>query len=399
MTHTVPPQVCSCGEIATERNRYFTGKPMTARDFTDEQQYFLSRHRLHNRLLHGWGIVCGLQVKPHPSKDCPNWVVITPGIAIDCCGRELVVAKQTALRIADPPDRDGPRKQDPGKYDPRNRPPPPDDLLIYLTYEEEPTDCVPVLYHEHGCDPAQDAEPNRVRERARLDHMPFADVEPGCWQAPDGSDDIPCRHDCDDDHPGIGGSCLEPDCPCGSKVPLAKLVFDTWCDFTISDDGVKRLRTPREYLTQITSISWPHGGEVSLSDLDRQGRTLTVRFDRPLATSDHDGIGINEYTFVAQYGDVQRDLEFLTADPPPTLSDDRCTAVFTIDEDYFRARRNIAGSTVFVTLKCDFILDCHSNAVDGNHLGGRLKSGNGTAGGTFESWFHVVPDGPYGGEE
>ena len=69
---------------ASERNRFFTGKSMTARDFTDEQRYFLSRHWLHNRLLHGWGIVCGLRVRYHWNPDCRDrWVIVEPGIAID----------------------------------------------------------------------------------------------------------------------------------------------------------------------------------------------------------------------------------------------------------------------------------------------------------------------------
>jgi hypothetical protein len=51
---------------------------------------------------------------------------------------------------------------------------------------------------------------------------------------------------------------------------------------------------------------------------------------------------------------------------------------------------NLANNIVYVSLKCDFILDCHGNPVDGNHLRGRLPSGNGTPGGVFESWFRVV---------
>ncbi len=44
---------------------------MAAREFIAEQRYFLSHHRLHNRLLHGWGVVCGLGVTPHPDPACP----------------------------------------------------------------------------------------------------------------------------------------------------------------------------------------------------------------------------------------------------------------------------------------------------------------------------------------
>ena len=37
-------------------------------------------------------MVCGLKVKQHPNPDCrAQWVVIEPGYAIDCCGREIFV--------------------------------------------------------------------------------------------------------------------------------------------------------------------------------------------------------------------------------------------------------------------------------------------------------------------
>jgi hypothetical protein len=121
---------------------------------------------------------------------------------------------------------------------------------------------------------------------------------------------------------------------------------------------------------------------------------LEIRFDRKLLPARGDATGISAYTVVVQYGGVQRDVEFLPFDRhhEPTLEND-CVAVFTIDPDYLEGRDNIAGNVVYVTLKCDFILDCHDNPVDGDHLGGRLPSGDGVPGGIFESWFRVMADG------
>ena len=377
MEPTSPSEPCGCGLISVERNRYFTGKPMAARDFTDEQEYFLSRNRLHNRLLHGWGVVCGLQVGYHPRRECRDrWIVVTGGIALDCCGRELILPRRITQRIDLP--------------DPKDWEPPPDGLLVYLEYAEELTECGPVLYHEPGCGPAR-TEPGRVREAARVRVEPFDPDDAGCWKTPGGGR-VPFRDDCDEELPGSGGSCLEPDCPCGGKVPLALLTFGEANPFAIDTAGVTRLAPPADYLTHITGINWSHGGEVTLAELEAEQRQLRVSFDRRLRPSEDDGSGINRYTFLVQYGNVQRDLEFLTPDSEPQLEEDGSVAVFTIDADYFRPRTNIAGSTVFVTLKCDFVLDCHDNAVDGDHIGGRLPSGNGTAGGVFESWFHVVTE-------
>src|SRR5947209_3916492 len=90
----------ACGFVAAERNRYFTGKYMAARDFADEQAYFLSHQRLHNRLLHGWGVVCGLGVTRHPNPDCGSrWIIVHPGVALDCCGRELILRCATPFEL------------------------------------------------------------------------------------------------------------------------------------------------------------------------------------------------------------------------------------------------------------------------------------------------------------
>ncbi len=43
-----------------------------------------------------------------------------------------------------------------------------------------------------------------------------------------------------------------------------------------------------------------------------------------------------------------------------------------------------------VTLRCDFTQDCNGTPVDGSFLGAELPTGNGVAGGVFESWFEVT---------
>jgi hypothetical protein len=53
------------------------------------------------------------------------------------------------------------------------------------------------------------------------------------------------------------------------------------------------------------------------------------------------------------------------------------------------------GHIIHVTLRCDFIVDCRRHPVDGNHLAGRLPTGDNVPGGTFESWFLVVDDAEY----
>src|SRR5258706_1287505 len=76
-----------------QRVLYFTGQLLSADDFKAEQNYFIEKHRLHNRHLHGWGVVNGLKV----SVDKGNVVHVSPGIAIDCVGNELLLCSEQKL--------------------------------------------------------------------------------------------------------------------------------------------------------------------------------------------------------------------------------------------------------------------------------------------------------------
>ena len=82
-----------------KRNNYFSGKLLTAEDFQTEQQYFLEKHRLHNRLLVGFGIVTGLEVSTDNSAKDKNVIRIDPGLAIDCLGREIMVCERLEISV------------------------------------------------------------------------------------------------------------------------------------------------------------------------------------------------------------------------------------------------------------------------------------------------------------
>jgi len=76
------------------RNHYFSGKLLTARDLKDEQNYFLGKHRRHNRYLHGAGVVLGLEV-----ATMINRVQINPGYALDCEGNEIIISEPIELDL------------------------------------------------------------------------------------------------------------------------------------------------------------------------------------------------------------------------------------------------------------------------------------------------------------
>ncbi len=56
------------GSDSQERTRYFPRQVVTPPDLAQDREYLLHRHRRHNRLLHGWGIVLGLEVTAVPPK-------------------------------------------------------------------------------------------------------------------------------------------------------------------------------------------------------------------------------------------------------------------------------------------------------------------------------------------
>lgn len=86
-----------CRGLATyERPLFAAGQTLTAADLTALQSYVAGKNRLHNRYLHGWGVVCGLEVV---CDDCEGAVTITPGYAIDPCGSDIVVGQPTRYDV------------------------------------------------------------------------------------------------------------------------------------------------------------------------------------------------------------------------------------------------------------------------------------------------------------
>ncbi len=59
----------TCDTTMAERPRYFPRQIITADDLSLDQEYARNARRLHNRMLHGWGVVCGAKVCPVP---CTN---------------------------------------------------------------------------------------------------------------------------------------------------------------------------------------------------------------------------------------------------------------------------------------------------------------------------------------
>ena len=81
-----------------ERPRYFFGQVIGVDDLEQEQLYHRETARRHNRLLHGWGIVHGLEVDEatHGTKE----VTISPGYALDRHGQEIVIPTSVTVDLS-----------------------------------------------------------------------------------------------------------------------------------------------------------------------------------------------------------------------------------------------------------------------------------------------------------
>jgi len=86
----------TCDSTIAERPRYFPRQIITADDLSLDQEYARNARRLHNRMLHGWGVVCGAKVCPVPatngSAGFQPWLVsVCPGYVLGPCGDEILI--------------------------------------------------------------------------------------------------------------------------------------------------------------------------------------------------------------------------------------------------------------------------------------------------------------------
>lgn len=135
------------------RNHYFYGKLLEARHFRMETQYFNRKRALLNRLVTGYGVVCGLNLIMGDEGDT---IIVDPGLAIDKWGREIVVAQ---------PSKPIPIERLPGT-------PEGEEEWVHpvICYHECESDPAPVLTSE--CNETGPCAPDAIRERYRIELRP-----------------------------------------------------------------------------------------------------------------------------------------------------------------------------------------------------------------------------------
>ena len=442
--HTVECRPCEIPALC--RNNYYKGKLLTARDFTDEQAYHSNKDRLHNLKLHGWGVVCGFKVKPHPY--CPRLrLVVEPGFAIDPCGRAVRLCEPVEIALPQPPPKEPkegcddpdpappPAATDPNKpgaptppdvakqSDPQQQDPPPDDecgpapieLYLCVRYVECETEYSKAIFDECAC-PPKNTQPNRICEGAEI---VLYTQKPQWWDdcRPKG-----CEHaDCAD----IFKEALE--CPCPPSVPCIPLAIirdftpgeavkteeiDNWTprprlvSTTLLDRAIHCIleKLPTKDLTKIIDINWNHGDQYTcrefLSDyiLGNNAKGLRIQFDSNVYAEAIDGRSLQALV-VFRPPDPSRphNMEIAPAkietDPDET---DWCR--LRIDPTYAKRALDEADFDVYISLRCNVVTGKNGLGVDGNFLAVNppdgpyrmeFPTGDNTPGGTFESWFSV----------
>ena len=437
-----PNKPSKCDVCATpyfERNNYYYGKQFTVRDLIQEQSYFNEKRHLVNRMVLGWGVVCGLDVRWEPEKRA---FIVDTGMALDCCGHEIIVCEPQRVEFKDPDDHGRTAYE-----------PPAGERKFVLCLEHDECKAEPVSLQPIGCDDQERTEYNRVRDGFRLRIKKWEDA---CPKQP--YDDIACldrfKHDvgaedatreCETEtlHHYLCHRLKErcPECEGCDCVVLATIyvkatgeprpapaypqaqpgqayqkpkyevpesidvVVDTCTDrrFVYSNSLLYDLiYCHHGDLPHIVDFNWREtaGPERELEwnefvELVKGG--FRVYFDREMKPE-----SLNLHTFFLTFLHEDRDSGnlFVKRIPAREIKSEvyeGCpTALWLpdlkwLDDEIESQRSHLAdGCDVEITLRGSRIWDSRGKGLDGAFLADKLPTGNGTQGTEFIDWFRVL---------
>jgi len=322
----------TCGPGMGERPRYYARQLITADDLTLEQEYFRNKMRLHNRMLHGWGIVCGAQVCLVPKangngkKFEPWMVVVKPGYALDPCGNEINIdcARKVDLRerggvsgVTGEPCVDAVDPWCVEVFDEQ----PGDDLYVAVRYKQYATRPVRVQPIGCGCDDTR-CENSRWRDGYEIKILDYC---------PDTHTDPP-----DLDNVGHGQIPECPPCsPDDAWVVLAKV--------NVADDGTVQIDNCqcRRLVVSLQSFWWecenpPHCRKFAdyAADIAAPDRNKILdAFAKELAADADLAAVVIAYGIKPGEGQALGDAakEYLSTAATPTVTADRITVSEGID--------------------------------------------------------------------
>ncbi len=144
------------------RVRYYFGQRLGVMELTDQAVYHAAKMALHNRREHGLGVLCGLTAARFPFTTGAKTTVlrVARGIAIDACGREIVVGVDQCIDIAAWATKNKARLSSWTAGTTQT-------LILAIRYRECPSDPSPAPRDPCGCDDGG-CEYGRVREGFEL---------------------------------------------------------------------------------------------------------------------------------------------------------------------------------------------------------------------------------------
>ncbi|MFD5748763.1 hypothetical protein [Streptomyces sp. NPDC127033] len=398
------------------RLRYFHGQNLSARDFQREQEYVREKLKLRMRSLLGYGVVCGLYVRPvrRHDDDCPPdhhgaaeaggsarpehaettentattetiqgvegaqsaegteyrrrkaEVRLTSGLAVDCDGNEVVVRGGCVIDLWKALPRD---ERDT------------DTVWIGIEYAERPVEPTRSVYND-ACAETPDCEYGWTEE---------------CWTVRVTGCEPPADERCD--------TCCSR---CEHKVLwLARIDCVDWYEPVREDQIHMNVRRPfgRHVPTVITGINWIHGhtytvdeAKALLGTQDEDGG-LVVRFSAGVRTDTlrrgvvelqviEGGSGRNASSWYMGGAFADPDVESVTGSAPAAAAEPGAepeaeaaagsagSPRFTREFRYRQTTRETLqdGDRVLVTVRTAFLLDRCCRPVDGTHVGGRVPT-------------------------
>lgn len=172
-----PPQTC-CELDCLVQPRFFCGQLLTDADLTAILKWAEDKFRL-ARYRHGWGVVCGLNLRCGDDK--LTTVVVDAGYAMDCCGNDIVLCEPLPVKLAEycrppkdacaqPVDRRGRRDEKAG------RPEEPVAFNLFAVYDTEGIDPKPAL-GRGSCGESGLCQPSRTRSIARIAVYPVSESD------------------------------------------------------------------------------------------------------------------------------------------------------------------------------------------------------------------------------
>ncbi len=418
-----------------ERVKYFYGQLLGVREFQSEQSYFFEKHRLHNRYLHGYGVICGLEVepcsshdpcgeppKPEPTEPPPKGdprqgepaqheqgkaptnalvrqhvlgplempkslcIQVDCGIALDCQGNEIVVPWPKQLDVLEVLGCDA------RKYFLEGR-----KAYVSVCYVARPVEPVRPV----SADSCGGLLPDCVPSRLRDDYC----IKVTWEEPPHDRSCSPCKNPC-----------------CEPCLALAAIGWTPELGLWI-DNSIRRSISPY-VTTKVVGVSWVHDGTYRAGDVDqmlRHGLEIEFSDDVYTATLRRGVIDV----WVLQAGGGRRgDIYYVPVDIEPSNKAGELSRSVKVRASSNKGDRIDPGDRVLIQLRSAHVLDRCCRPVDGDHIGGfvpqlgkytlngpmllntpihppcrrpdpvfgRWTSGNGTPSGNFESWFYVGGD-------